>query len=30
MKMQESEQIRELNEENLELKDKLDRTEFII
>ncbi len=30
MKMQESEVVKELTEENLELKDKLDRTEFII
>lgn len=28
--MQESEVVKELTEENLELKDKLDRTEFII
>jgi hypothetical protein len=30
MKMQDSEVVKELKEENAELKDKLDRTEFII
>jgi len=30
MKLQESELVIELKEENAELKDKLDRTEFII